>query len=177
MHTDQVGMNLWGHYDDQKVVSREKKIEADYCFWQIQNKFLYMNIKLQDLTLTFDKLENVDIYVVSYFREDKDCNTFFPDEIKEGMTIDLEMYNTTVIYMRPSNRDNNRLEFSFNVFEADNFSYGMKYNLITQLISGVGGLILILSVVLYLDGFKEIWKHIKEQREEMRRQKEEQERL
>jgi hypothetical protein len=35
MHTDQVGMNLWGHYDDQKVVSREKKIEADYCFWQI----------------------------------------------------------------------------------------------------------------------------------------------
>ena len=53
----------------------------------------------------------------------------------------------------------------------------MKYNLITQLISGVGGLILILAVIMYLDGFKEMWKHIKEHREEMRRQKEEQERL
>lgn len=118
------------------------------------------------------------IYVVSYFREDKDCNTFFPDQIEKGLEIDLEMYNKTVIYVFPKDRNQDQ-EFrsSFEIFEAEEFQYGSKYTLITQLISGVGGFILILSVIMYLDGFKEMWKHIKEQREEMKRQKEEQERL
>lgn len=175
-HKDQEGMMLWGHYDTQKIVSKQNKIEAKYCYWQIQNEFLYNNLKLQDLQLHFDVIKNTKVYVVSYFRDDKDCNTTFPDEIDQGVTIDLEMYNKTVIYMIPEGNDQ-KLEFSFEIFEAEEFEYGMKYNLITQLISGVGGCILILSVIMYLDGFKEMWKHIKEQREEMKRQKEEQDRL
>ena len=71
----------------------------------------------------------------------------------------------------------NRLEFSFEIFEAELFEYGMKYNLITQLISGAGGFILIFCVILYLDGFKAMYKQFQENREENRRQKEEHERL
>jgi Sec-independent protein translocase protein TatA len=178
MHKDQVDLTLWGHYETQKIVSKQKRINAEYCYWLLQNEFLYRYLKLQDLYLQFDKLVNVDIYMVSYYRDDKDSNIFYPDQISEGQIVELEMYNKTAIYMVPKdpNKDHT-LEFSFYIFEAEQFTYGMKYNLITQLISGVGGLILILSVIMYLDGFKEMWKHIKEQREEMRRQKEEQERL
>jgi len=125
-------MNIWGHYETQKIVSKQKRIDADFCFWKIQNEFLYNNLKLQDLELHFDQIENADIYVVSYFRDDKDCNTFFPEDIKKGITIDLEMYNKTVIYMVPRDRNKDqKLEFSFEIFEAQKFEYGMKYNLIT----------------------------------------------
>lgn len=33
MHKDQVDMNLWGHYEVQKIVSKQKKIQADICYW------------------------------------------------------------------------------------------------------------------------------------------------
>ncbi len=34
-HTDQEGMNLWGHYETQKIVSKPNRIDAEYCYWQI----------------------------------------------------------------------------------------------------------------------------------------------
>jgi len=53
-HTDQVGMDIWGHYDTQTIVSKQKRIDADICYWKIRNKFLYRYLKLQDLKLRFN---------------------------------------------------------------------------------------------------------------------------
>jgi hypothetical protein len=74
-------------------------------------------LKLQDLKLRFDEIKNANIFSVSYFRDDKDCNTFFPDEIEKEKEIDLEMYNTTVIYMVPKDRNQDQdFRFSWEIF-------------------------------------------------------------
>lgn len=70
-----------------------------------------------------------------------------------------------------------KLEFSFEIFQMHVIEYGNSYNLITQLISGAGGLLLIFSVVLYLDGFTVLWKYIEQQNRERKRHKEEEEQL
>ena len=83
-------------------------------------------LKIQDLNLHFDVAQNVKVYVSSYFRSDKESNTTFlaPNSIEpyitqvQGAEIQIEMYNDTFIYMGPTDRNNNNLQFSFEIFQA-----------------------------------------------------------
>ena len=73
------------------------------------------------------------------------------------------MYNKTEIWVVPFDR-NQETEFqmSFYVYTLDEYLYGNKYNLISIQISVVGGTVLILGVVFYLDGFLTLYKIIQE---------------
>jgi hypothetical protein len=51
---------------------------------------------------------------------------------------------------------------SFYVYTLDEYLYGNKYNLISIQISVVGGTVLIIGVVFYLDGFLTLYKIIQE---------------
>ena len=96
----------------------------------------------------------------------------WPDEIKRsvdnGDKITFEMYNNTFLYVRPKGASN-RMELDFWIYQTAMFRYGSKYSIISILISGVGGVILILSVILYLDGFCALYRYILEQRAERER--------
>mmetsp|Transcript_17544 Transcript_17544/g.29605 ORF Transcript_17544/g.29605 Transcript_17544/m.29605 type:complete len:213 (+) Transcript_17544:741-1379(+) len=136
-------------------------------------------MKLQDLRIRVDEMENVKVYVSSYFRDDKDSSVYIvdPDTLKIGdMNTDfvVEMCNTTWIYAVPKDTSiaSSSFKFSFNVFQAQEYRYEGKYNKISILISGVGGMILIFSVVLYLDGFRTIYHYVQERRIENKLKKE-----
>jgi hypothetical protein len=60
----------------------------------------------------------------------------------------------------------NDVEFDFWVYQTAEFQYGTDYTTISKLISGLGGGILILSVITYLDGPSTVFKWIKVQKEE-----------
>ena len=131
-------------------------------------------LRIQDLKLRFNEFENVNIYITSYFRSDKESNTFYPPSIEKGKDITFEMYNQTFIYVIPKNRNEDiKVSFGFDIYLVSVYLYGNNYNLITKLISGIGGLILILLVVIYLDGFSYLINVIKEKNAERKRLKEE----
>ena len=140
--------------------------------------FRYKNIKLQDVKVKFKALENVKVYISSYYMEAKESNTTFPNEVQrlyevqDDMTI--EMYNTTQFFVIPQDAGaSNKFEMTFWVFEAQQYLYGNDYNLISKLISGVGGLILIVAVVIYLDGFSTLKQLVKDYMDRQRAAREE----
>ena len=57
-------------------------MKAKACHWSMETIFRYKNIKLQDAKVRFDKLENVKVYIASYYMEAKESNTTFPTEVK-----------------------------------------------------------------------------------------------
>ena len=58
--------------------------------------------------LKFNKILGANIYITSYFRDDRESNTIYPAEVvksmsnPEGANITFEMYNETFIYMVPT---------------------------------------------------------------------------
>ena len=58
------------------------------------------------------------------------------------------------------------VNFDFWIYQTTEFQYGTDYTLISKLISGFGGGILILSVITYLDGPSTVYKWMKEQKAE-----------
>jgi hypothetical protein len=159
-HIGQQDMKVYGHNETQTIASKNSD-QADFCYWEIVNDYRKKYLYIQDLILTFKEINDVDIYAVSYFRDDKESSFYFPSDIKKDEPMTFEMYNKTVIYMVKKSASA-MLKFDFNIFQVELFQYGDNYNLITQLISGGGGIILVFSVIFYLDGFKELWAQIKE---------------
>ena len=96
----------------------------------------------------------------------------WPAEIKKTLADDekitFEMYNNTFLYVRPKG-GSNKMELDFWIYQTAMFRYGSKYSIISILISGVGGVILILSVILYLDGFCALYRYILDQKAERER--------
>jgi hypothetical protein len=64
---------------------------------------MYRYLRWQDIQLRFDEIQNMDIYITSYFRPDKESNTIYPKSVKTGVfeEITFEMYNKTTIYAIP----------------------------------------------------------------------------
>ena len=60
----------------------EDKIYA--CKWTIKTNLKYKYIRIQDLRLKFQKTKNVRVYMASYFRADKEVNTYYPWDIMQG---------------------------------------------------------------------------------------------
>lgn len=87
----------------------------------------------------------------------------WPDQTLRTITknekITFEMYNDTIIYVRPTSPVN-RMELDFWIYQTAMFLYGSKYSIISILISGFGGGILIFSVILYLDGFCALYRYL-----------------
>lgn len=107
--------------------------------------------------------------MASYFRDDKEVNTYYPWDLMEGddyqiskkIEYEIEMYNDTVVWVVPFDRTaETEFEMSFSVYTLEEYLYGNKYNLISINISVVGGTVLILGVVFYLDGFLTLYKII-----------------
>ena len=116
-----------------------------------------------------NELTNMRIYFTSFFRDDKEQNYhyFEPDSSNLNEEIVIEMCNTTEIYFEPIDpSSDHNIEISFWVFQAQEYEYGSKYNIISILISGVGGFILIVLVVIYLDGFTVLYQTFKERQAE-----------
>lgn len=80
------------------------------CYWEIINNYRKKYLYIQDLILTFKEIRNVDIYMVSYFRDDKESSFYFPQDLKTNVPMTIEMYNRTVIYMIKRN-DDSKLKF------------------------------------------------------------------
>lgn len=119
----------------------------------------------------FKEIKGASVYITSFFRDDRESNTTYPDDVEESLkqdtNITFEMYNTTFIYMVPDNAvSTNSILFDFWVYQTAEFQFGTDYTLISKLISGAGGGILIICVITYLDGPSTIFKWIKNQKEE-----------
>ena len=69
------------------------------------------------------------------------------------------MYNTTHVYIVPTDSSDNKVTFTFYVFQAVVYLYGARYNDITLIISGGGTFLLIVASLMYLDYFR-IWKDL-----------------
>ena len=68
----------------------------------------YKNIKLQDVKLSFSNLQNVKVYISSYFKINDDRpakSQYFIDsnEVQDLMQKEftIEMYNKTFVYIVP----------------------------------------------------------------------------
>ena len=88
------------------------------CSWILKNDFAWTLLSKQDLKLIFTKAVNVKIYLVSYFFEDRESKTqYFTQQVEIddliGKTLTFEMYNTTEIYVVPTNSGTNEVEFEF----------------------------------------------------------------
>lgn len=80
------------------------------------------------------------------------------------------MYNKTFVYIVPLDPQvPSSAQFTFNVFQAQAFLYADKYTKITLFISGIGSIMLIFSVIVYLDGFTVFYRFLKEYIEEKKR--------
>lgn len=97
------------------------------CYWEIKNDYMKKYIRIQDMYVKFKEITGASIYITSYFREDRESNTIYPDKVKESMdkntNITYEMYNTTFIYMVPGPNapTNNRVLFDFWVYQTAEF--------------------------------------------------------
>ena len=140
----------------------------------------YKNIKLQDVKLSFSNLNNVKVYISSYFKINDDRpakSQYFLDSTEtsslESQSITIEMYNKTFIYIVPEDPTlPSDASFTFNVFQAQAFLYDDKYTGITLYISGIGSIMLVFSVIIYLDGFTVFYKFVKEYIEDRKRKQE-----
>lgn len=172
MHIAQVDTKTYAHNETQ-IIDSFRPIQAGICFWEIVADYRKKYLRLQDIKVRFEDISNLDIYITSYFLVGKESNTFYPNQVQamfdQKQDFVFEMYNDTFIYAVPKDPNNNHLQISFEIFQAEQYLYGNNYNLISQLISGVGGTILILCVVLYLDGFTTLYNYIKEQNAERKR--------
>ena len=88
------------------------------CSWILKNDFAWTLLSKQDLKLIFTKAVNVKIYLVSYFFEDRESKTqYFTQQVEIddliGKSLTFEMYNTTEIYVVPTNSGTNEVEFEF----------------------------------------------------------------
>mmetsp|Transcript_11039 Transcript_11039/g.16768 ORF Transcript_11039/g.16768 Transcript_11039/m.16768 type:complete len:227 (+) Transcript_11039:582-1262(+) len=162
---------VYAHYEEQKIVTLQPNIGAVACKWRIGADFKYKYLKLQDIILKVNALSNAKIYITSFFRSDKEASAYFVDAANIdslGGTGELviEMCNTTELYVVPLDpSQEHTADFSFWVFQAQEYEYGSKYNIISKLISGVGGLILIITVVFMLDGFSTLYHAIQERKQ------------
>ena len=56
-------------------------------------------IRIQDMYLKFNKISGAKVYITSFFRDDRESNTMYPEEVlksmknPEGPNITYEMYN------------------------------------------------------------------------------------
>lgn len=92
---------------------------ATACIWQIKTNFSFRYIKYQDLKVRLYKLNNVNVYIGSYFMEAKESNTIYPWQIEAlgGQDFTVEMFNTTFIYVVPIDSSKpTEFEMSFEVF-------------------------------------------------------------
>ena len=103
-------------------------------------------------------MENVDVFVTSMFLDFKESNTTYNKRVQEiydkKERFVFEMYNKTAVYIVPQNPLlEQKFEFEFEVFNAQEFLYGDKYTYISILLSGFGSITLIVGIVAYLGGF------------------------
>ena len=122
-------------------------------------------------------MQNVKVYISSYFKINDDRpakSQYFIDanEVQDLMQKEftIEMYNKTFVYIVPQDPQvPSSAQFTFNVFQAQAFLYADKYTKITLFISGIGSIMLIFSVIVYLDGFTVFYRFLKEYIEEKKR--------
>lgn len=102
------------------------------CKWTIRAKKKFKYVMVQDIKLRFDELENVDVYMTSYFRTDRDVNTTYAWDIEafQGKEYSIETYNDTDIYVVPrqENWSESKFKMSFYVYQVNEYEYGNKYN-------------------------------------------------
>jgi len=86
-HFAQKWPETWAHNQTQTIVSKQKGIASGVktCIWNIKTSYKKKYLRLQDLYLQFKKLDNVDVYITSYFRDDKESNTMWPSDIKKTL--------------------------------------------------------------------------------------------
>ena len=85
------------------------------------NKYMKKYIRIQDMYVKFKKITGTKIYITSFFREDRESNTIYPDDVAKTIidkaNVTFEMYNETFIYMVPTSvNSNNNLLFDFWVY-------------------------------------------------------------
>jgi len=74
----QDGTKIYAHNETQTVVAK-RRIDSPGCIWEIVTDYKKKYLRIQDLKMSFGSLENVKIYITSYFRPDKESNTIYPD--------------------------------------------------------------------------------------------------
>jgi len=89
------------------------------------NKYMKKYIRIQDMYVKFKKITGAKIYITSFFREDRESNTIYPDDVAKTIlditNVTFEMYNETFIYMVPTSVYSNNLLFDFWVYQTAEF--------------------------------------------------------
>lgn len=89
------------------------------------NKYMKKYIRIQDMYVKFKKITGAKIYITSFFREDRESNTIYPDYVAKTIldktNVTFEMYNETFIYMVPTSVYSNNLLFDFWVYQTAEF--------------------------------------------------------
>jgi hypothetical protein len=143
--------------DETQTIKLKRSPGSPACYWELKTDFMWRNIRRQDYKLKIGPRQNVRVFAVSLFDDNRESTYYLDSKLQTGTELTFEMYNTTAIYVLPEDEDwaESEFEMSFYVNRTSIYADDMnlRYEKIPIYISGYGGLVLIFSILLYLEAF------------------------
>ena len=103
--------------DEPQTIALKVAPGSPACYWELKTDFMWRNIRRQDYKMSIDARNDVNIFAVSFFDDNRESTPYLNSQLPAGEQITFEMYNTTAVYVVPTNSDwaNAQFQMSFYV--------------------------------------------------------------